>query len=82
VVGFGLRRLPSDPRDPPSDPKFADANRYSLPTPAATDNYMENGRLYHGFRRGMYMYPCDEVRALLPLLPGSLTLFFASGRKG
>ena len=21
---------------------------------------MENGRLYHGFRRGLYMYPCDE----------------------
>lgn len=23
---------------------------------------MENGRLYHGYRRGIYMYPCDEVR--------------------
>ncbi|EEQ27548.1 methyltransferase [Microsporum canis CBS 113480] len=23
-------------------------------------SYEENGRLYHGFRRGMYMYPCDE----------------------
>jgi hypothetical protein len=22
---------------------------------------MENGRLYHGFRRGLYMFPCDEV---------------------
>ncbi|KAI4679828.1 Secondary metabolism regulator lae1 [Alternaria sp. BMP 2799] len=21
---------------------------------------MENGRWYHGFRRGLYMYPCDE----------------------
>ncbi|KAI4914116.1 hypothetical protein J4E85_010628 [Alternaria conjuncta] len=25
-----------------------------------TSNYMENGRWYHGFRRGLYMYPCDE----------------------
>ena len=27
----------------------------------ASNNYVENGRVYHGFRRGMYMYPCDEV---------------------
>lgn len=26
----------------------------------ATSNYLENGRYYHGFRRGIYMYPCDE----------------------
>ncbi|KAK7186984.1 regulator of secondary metabolism (methyltransferase domain-containing protein) [Paraphaeosphaeria sporulosa] len=26
----------------------------------ASHNYEENGRLYHGFRRGLYMYPCDE----------------------
>ena len=26
----------------------------------ASHNYEENGRLYHGFQRGMYMYPCDE----------------------
>ncbi|PGH06208.1 hypothetical protein AJ79_06596 [Helicocarpus griseus UAMH5409] len=24
-------------------------------------SYEENGRLYHGFRRGIYMYPCDEL---------------------
>lgn len=23
-------------------------------------NYRENGRLYHGYRKGIYMYPCDE----------------------
>ncbi|KAL1953333.1 hypothetical protein VTO42DRAFT_2987 [Malbranchea cinnamomea] len=23
--------------------------------------YEENGRWYHGFRRGMYMYPCDDA---------------------
>ncbi|KAK8187599.1 LaeA-like protein [Phyllosticta capitalensis] len=23
-------------------------------------NYTEHGRLYHGYRRGIYMYPCDE----------------------
>ncbi|KAI9689841.1 MAG: Secondary metabolism regulator lae1 [Bathelium mastoideum] len=25
------------------------------------DAYSENGRLYHAFRRGMYIYPCDEA---------------------
>jgi SAM-dependent methyltransferase len=35
----------------------------SLPVPAQNSNYHENGRLYHGFRRGIYMYPCDEVSA-------------------
>ena len=39
----------------------------SAPPPAATSlppppNYLENGRTYHGFRRGKYMFPCDEVR--------------------
>jgi hypothetical protein len=33
----------------------------SLPVAAQNSNYHENGRLYHGFRRGIYMYPCDEV---------------------
>ncbi|CBX97665.1 predicted protein [Plenodomus lingam JN3] len=33
----------------------------SLPVPAQNSNYLENGRWYHGFRRGIYMYPCDEV---------------------
>jgi hypothetical protein len=32
-----------------------------LPVPAQNSNYLENGRLYHGYRRGIYMYPCDEV---------------------
>ncbi|KAB2575618.1 Secondary metabolism regulator LAE1 [Lasiodiplodia theobromae] len=27
---------------------------------AVPQNYMENGRLYHGYRRGLYLYPCDE----------------------
>ncbi|KAF2182567.1 S-adenosyl-L-methionine-dependent methyltransferase [Zopfia rhizophila CBS 207.26] len=26
----------------------------------ASSNYVENGRAYHGYRRGIYMYPCDE----------------------
>ncbi|KAF2112111.1 methyltransferase LaeA [Lophiotrema nucula] len=29
-------------------------------TMASNGNYLENGRYYHGFRRGIYMYPCDE----------------------
>jgi hypothetical protein len=24
-------------------------------------DYLENGRWYHGYRKGSYMYPCDEV---------------------
>lgn len=24
-------------------------------------DYVENGRLYHGYRKGIYMFPCDEV---------------------
>ncbi|KAF2751482.1 methyltransferase LaeA [Sporormia fimetaria CBS 119925] len=28
--------------------------------PASTANYSEFGRLYHAFRRGIYLYPCDE----------------------
>lgn len=27
---------------------------------APPPNYEENGRLYHGYRKGSYMYPCDE----------------------
>ncbi|KAL8940001.1 MAG: hypothetical protein Q9216_003053, partial [Gyalolechia sp. 2 TL-2023] len=23
-------------------------------------NHSENGREYHGYRRGMYLYPCDK----------------------
>ncbi|KAI9704062.1 MAG: hypothetical protein M1820_005684 [Bogoriella megaspora] len=33
----------------------------SLPVAVMTgDTYRENGRDYHSFRRGMYMFPCDE----------------------
>lgn len=32
-----------------------------LPVPAQNSNYLENGRYYHGYRRGIYQYPCDEV---------------------
>lgn len=28
----------------------------------APTTYVENGREYHEFRRGTYLYPCDEVR--------------------
>ncbi|KAJ4988140.1 regulator of secondary metabolism (methyltransferase domain-containing protein) [Stagonosporopsis vannaccii] len=31
-----------------------------LPVPAQNSNYLENGRYYHGYRRGIYQYPCDE----------------------
>ncbi|MCJ1309622.1 hypothetical protein MMC25_003282 [Agyrium rufum] len=28
--------------------------------PPSGESYLENGRLYHGYRRGIYMFPCDE----------------------
>ncbi|PQE03280.1 hypothetical protein CJF30_00005765 [Rutstroemia sp. NJR-2017a BBW] len=34
---------------------------FSNPAPPA--DYIENGRLYHGFRKGKYMLPIDEVIA-------------------
>jgi len=34
----------------------------TVPAAAAATSYLENERLYHNFRKGMYMYPCDEVR--------------------
>lgn len=38
-----------------------------MPIPASSEpivrpgNYTENGREYHGYHRGKYMFPCDEV---------------------
>jgi hypothetical protein len=29
--------------------------------PSIPPDYLENGRWYHGYRKGLYMYPCDEV---------------------
>ncbi|MCJ1468465.1 Secondary metabolism regulator lae1 [Pseudocyphellaria aurata] len=28
--------------------------------PALPPNHVENGRLFHGYHKGIYMYPCDE----------------------
>lgn len=36
---------------------MAASNGSAVPAPG---NYLENGRYYHGFRRGIYLYPCDE----------------------
>ena len=36
-------------------------NSIAVPS-SAQQNHMENGRMFHGYRRGLYMYPCDEVR--------------------
>jgi hypothetical protein len=52
----------------------------SLPVPAQNSNYHENGRLYHGFRRGIYMFPCDEVSRPLSACASS-TLTRPSPRK-
>lgn len=32
-------------------------------------DYEENGRIYHGFRKGAYMFPCDEVRSTADYTP-------------
>ena len=37
--------------------------RQSTVTSRSVPPYMENGRLYHGYKKGMYMFPCDEVSA-------------------
>lgn len=40
------------------------ANGIPLSSPAMAGippDYEENGRWYHGFRKGLYMYPCDEA---------------------
>ncbi|KAF8854588.1 methyltransferase LaeA [Acephala macrosclerotiorum] len=31
------------------------------PTISQAQSYEENGRFYHSFRKGKYMYPCDEM---------------------
>lgn len=32
--------------------------------PQNSTNYMENGRIYQGFKKDKYMFPCDEVAIL------------------
>lgn len=38
--------------------KIASNGNVPVPVPK---NHTENGREFHGFRKGIYMYPCDEV---------------------
>lgn len=35
-------------------------------------NYIENRREYHGFRKGKYLFPCDEVCFSIRLVDGDL----------
>ncbi len=42
---------------------------------------MENGRMYHGYHRGIYMYPCDEVSLSFPNAHSSLTLLRTQAEK-
>ncbi|KAF4611378.1 hypothetical protein G7Y89_g15635 [Cudoniella acicularis] len=32
-----------------------------ITTPRIAENYIENGREYHGYRKGKYLFPCDEL---------------------
>lgn len=59
-------------------------HRASLPIPLNDQPHLENGRLFHGFRKGIYMYPCDEVklrRRVSTVQAGWLTAVFAAARK-
>lgn len=53
-------------RDPMVAVMAANSNHYMLPPMAGVlqnyvpADYEENGRLYHGYKKGIYMYPCDE----------------------
>ena len=44
----------------------------SVPVPVPK-NHTENGREFHGFRKGIYMYPCDEVSFMILGRPESYT---------
>ncbi|EEH09806.1 methyltransferase [Histoplasma capsulatum G186AR] len=53
-------------RQPQTKPGFGSPKNetHGSANPTHTEEYPcyeENGRLYHGFRRGIYMYPCDEL---------------------
>lgn len=41
---------------------FVALTHLNVPDSSATEysSYEESGRLYHGYRRGVYLYPCDE----------------------
>ena len=38
--------------------------RYAVAPSPNVPAHSENGRLFHGYMKGMYMYPCDEVSEL------------------
>lgn len=50
----------------------------AVAVPPAQENQLENGRLYHGWRRGLYMFPCDEVRLAALLNRASETCLLPS----
>ncbi|KAL8631258.1 hypothetical protein Q9189_003022 [Teloschistes chrysophthalmus] len=50
---------------------MADTRPLSVMT-APYPNRHENGREYHGYRAGMYMYPCDNVCTLATREPGNI----------
>jgi len=51
---------------PPQAPSAFSA----IPTASMPVNQTENGRTYHGFREGKYMFPCDEVGRALKISGG------------
>ncbi|KAI5294345.1 hypothetical protein KEM52_004209 [Ascosphaera acerosa] len=67
-----LRQLPPLPRSAPRPaaqqiklPPLS--SLYQTPAHKRVTRYppvLENGRLYHGYHRGMYMLPCDEKEAI------------------
>lgn len=51
VVAMATNGMSLNVVAPPQEPR----------EPRIPENYMENGREYHAFRKGKYLFPCDEM---------------------
>jgi len=60
-------------------------HRLVAPRGDHSDDYLENGRTYHGYRKGLYIAPCDDVRDttlwIYTHTQTSLTLLVLVGRE-
>lgn len=43
-------------------------------TANVVDRFSEQGRTYYRFKNDMYLFPADDVRGIMCLLPGNLLL--------
>jgi hypothetical protein len=61
---MGKLKASSPPTRPPlnSNSHAPSASSSSYPVPGTIEEtHVENGREYHGYRKGIYMMPCDEL---------------------